>query len=160
MSGLSRSARRAQEGFAARGFEARILELPDDAHSAVQAAAAIGCELAQIAKSLVFRLPDDAPLLVIASGANRVDESKVAELAGGSLAKADADFVRAHTGYAIGGVPPTGHPEPIPAFLDEDLLRFDEIWAAAGNPRAVFPIAPATLIELSGARVANVATRA
>jgi prolyl-tRNA editing enzyme YbaK/EbsC (Cys-tRNA(Pro) deacylase) len=160
VTGPSRSARRAHDALAALGFEAAIVELPDSARTAVEAAAAVGCELGQIAKSLVFRGPGDAPLLVITSGANRADEAKVAAIAGGRVAMGDADYVRAHTGFAIGGVPPAGHPERIPALIDQDLMAFAEVWAAAGNPRAVFPLTPQALVDLAQARVAGVATHA
>ena len=159
MGGLSRSARRAHEAMAALGFDAQIVEVPDSARTAVEAAAAVGCELGQIAKSLVFRGPGDAPFIVITSGTNRADEAKVAAIAGGPVIMGDADYVRAHTGFAIGGVPPAGHPERIPAVIDEDLLGYAEVWAAAGNPRAVFPLSPQALVELAQARPADVATR-
>jgi prolyl-tRNA editing enzyme YbaK/EbsC (Cys-tRNA(Pro) deacylase) len=157
---LSRSARRAHAALAALGFDARIVEVPDTARTAVEAAAAVGCELGQIAKSLVFRGPGDAPLIVITSGPNRADEEKVAAIAGGPVRMGDADYVRAHTGFAIGGVPPAGHPERIPAVIDEDLLRYEEVWAAAGNPRAVFPLSPQALMDLAQATPADVAQRA
>ena len=159
MSGLSRSARRAQAAMAQLGFDAQIVEVPDTARTAAEAAEAVGCELGQIAKSLVFRGPDDAPLIVITSGPNRADEAKVSAIAGGPVRMGDADYVREHTGFAIGGVPPAGHPERISAVIDEDLLRY-EVWAAAGNPRAVFPLSPQALIDLAGARPADIAQRA
>jgi prolyl-tRNA editing enzyme YbaK/EbsC (Cys-tRNA(Pro) deacylase) len=131
------------------GVDPEIREFPEGTRTAPEAAAAVGCEVGQICKSLVFRVGDD-PLLVIASGANRVDEARF------GASKADAAYVRAKTGYAIGGVPPVGHAQPIDTVIDEDLLRYDVVWAAAGTPRAVFAIAPAALVEASGGRVARV----
>ena len=127
-----------------------VREFPQGTRTAADAAAAIGCEVGAICKSLVFRVAD-APLLIIASGANRVDEARFA------VAKADAAFVREHTGFAIGGVPPYGHPRPIETVVDEDLLAFQTVWAAAGTPSSVFPLAPAELVARTGGRVARVA---
>ena len=131
------------------GVDPEIREFPEGTRTAPEAAAAVGCEVGQICKSLVFRVGDD-PLLVVASGANRVDEARF------GAAKADAAFVRDVTGFAIGGVPPVGHAQPIDTVIDEDLLRYDVVWAAAGTPRAVFAIAPRALVEVSGGRVARV----
>ena len=131
------------------GVDAEIREYPEGARTAQDAAAAVGCELGQICKSLVFRVGDD-PLLVIASGSNRVDEGRFGGV------KADAAFVREQTGYVIGGVPPFAHARPMDTIVDEDLLAYDVVWAAAGTPRAVFPIAPGTLVAVSGGRVARV----
>jgi prolyl-tRNA editing enzyme YbaK/EbsC (Cys-tRNA(Pro) deacylase) len=124
-------------------------EFPAGTRTAADAAAAIGCEVGQIVKSLVF-VRDEAPVLVLCSGANTVDADRL------DLEKADAAFVREHTGFAIGGVPPYGHPEQLETFVDEDLLRHDVVWAAAGTPRAVFAIAPRDLVAVSGGRVARV----
>jgi prolyl-tRNA editing enzyme YbaK/EbsC (Cys-tRNA(Pro) deacylase) len=126
-----------------------VREFPQGTRTAADAAAAIGCEVGAICKSLVFR-GDDGPLLVIASGANRVDEARL------GVQKADAAYVREHTGFAIGGVPPFGHPHAIETVVDEDLLRFATVWAAAGTPSSVFPIAPDELVARTGARVARV----
>jgi prolyl-tRNA editing enzyme YbaK/EbsC (Cys-tRNA(Pro) deacylase) len=128
-------------------------EFPQGTRTAADAAAAIGCEVGAICKSLVFRAGDEA-LLVIASGANRVDEARFGAV------KADADFVRAHTGYAIGGVPPYGHARALRTILDEDLLDYETVWAAAGTPSSVFPIAPADLVARTGATVARVSPAA
>jgi prolyl-tRNA editing enzyme YbaK/EbsC (Cys-tRNA(Pro) deacylase) len=124
-------------------------EFPEGTRTAADAAAAIGCEVGAICKSLVFRVGDE-PLLVVASGANRVDEARF------DAQKADAAFVREQTGYAIGGVPPYGHARPLRTVLDEDLLGYDTVWAAAGTPSSVFPIAPAELVRLTGASVERV----
>ena len=138
---------RVAAALAAAGIEPELREFPQGTRTAADAAAAIGCQVGQICKSLVFRIgPDGAPLLVITSGSNRVDEARVGALVGGTLGKADADFVREHTGYAIGGVPPLGHAAPLATIFDEDLLRYDVVWAAAGTPMSVFPVAPAVLV--------------
>ena len=127
---------RALDGY---GLSLQVVELPDSTRTAADAAAAIGTTVAQIAKSLIFRtLETDRPVLVIASGVNRVDEKLVSGLVGEMIGKADAEFVRTATGFVIGGVPPVGHDQPIETFVDEDLLRYAEIWAAAGTPNAVF----------------------
>jgi prolyl-tRNA editing enzyme YbaK/EbsC (Cys-tRNA(Pro) deacylase) len=124
-------------------------EFPAGTRTAADAAAAVGCEVGAICKSLVFRVGDE-PLLVIASGANRVDEERFGAV------KADAAFVHEQTGFAIGGVPPYGHPRPLRTILDEDLLAYDTVWAAAGTPTAVFPIAPDELVRRTGATVQRV----
>jgi prolyl-tRNA editing enzyme YbaK/EbsC (Cys-tRNA(Pro) deacylase) len=124
-------------------------EFPAGTRTAQDAAAAIGCAVGQIVKSLVF-LRDDEPVLVLCSGANTVDAQRL------GLAKADADVVRRATGFAIGGVPPYGHPAPLETLVDEDLLAYDEVWAAAGTPSSVFPLTPAQLVERSGGAVMRV----
>ena len=129
-------------------FEGRR-EFPEGTRTAQDAAAAIGCEVGQIVKSLVF-LRDGEPVLVLCSGANTVDARRL------GLEKADADVVRRATGFAIGGVPPYGFPAPLETLVDEDLLGYDEIWAAAGTPRSVFPLTPAQLVERTGGAVAGV----
>jgi prolyl-tRNA editing enzyme YbaK/EbsC (Cys-tRNA(Pro) deacylase) len=131
------------------GVAPEVRRFPEGVHTAVQAAAAVGCEVGQICKSLVFRVGGD-PLLVVASGANRVDERRF------GATKADAAFVREQTGFAIGGVPPVGHARAIETVIDEDLLAHDVVWAAAGTPQHVFAIAPAELVAVSGGRVARV----
>jgi prolyl-tRNA editing enzyme YbaK/EbsC (Cys-tRNA(Pro) deacylase) len=131
------------------GLGAQIREFPKGTRTAPEAAAAVGCEVGQICKSLVFRV-GDAPLLVVASGVNRVEESRFGAV------KADAAFVREQTGFAIGGVPPFGHARRIETIVDEDLLAYDVVWAAAGTPRAVFAIAPRELVALSRGRVERI----
>ena len=154
---LKESANRVQAALAARGFAFEVREFPESTRTAAQAAAAIGCQVAQIAKSLGFRARDSGrPVLVIASGANRVDEKAVAALIGEKIGRADADFVRAATGFAIGGVPPVGHDTPPVTLIDRDLLALDEIWAAAGTPNAVFRLTPRDLVALTGGRVAEI----
>jgi prolyl-tRNA editing enzyme YbaK/EbsC (Cys-tRNA(Pro) deacylase) len=146
----SSSAQRVQQALNALGLDLRVVELPASTRSAIEAAQAIGCQVGQIAKSLVFRgQSSDRPILIVASGANRVNERRVAEAVGEPLGKADADYVRQRTGYAIGGVPPIGHTEPLLTLVDEDLLVYDEIWAAAGTPHAVFRLTPADLLRMT-----------
>ena len=122
--------------------------------TAQEAADAIGTSVGQIVKSLVF-LAGGAPVLALVSGSNRLDTERLAALSGAVIGKADADSVRQATGYAIGGVPPTGFPRPIPTFVDRDLLQYDVVWAAAGTPRHVFPITPADLQRLTGGNVVD-----
>jgi prolyl-tRNA editing enzyme YbaK/EbsC (Cys-tRNA(Pro) deacylase) len=154
---LKGSAKRVQEALAARGFDFEVREFPAGTRSAAEAAAAIGCELGQIAKSLVFRAQrSDRPVLAVASGANRVDEVALAALVGEPIGRADADFVRRTTGFAIGGVPPFAHATPPIAVIDRALLGFEEIWAAAGTPNAVFRLKPQDLAALSGGQVADI----
>ena len=154
---LSGSARRVQETVAALGFAFQVVEFPASTRTAADAAAAIGCEVAQIAKSLVFRTKaGQRPILVIASGINRVNEKRLRDLVGETIEKADADFVRERIGFAIGGVPPVGHREALEIFIDEDLLALGEIWAAAGTPNAVFRLPAADLAALTGGQVANI----
>lgn len=154
---LKGSARRVQQALDAQGLSLAVREFPASTRTSAEAAAAIGCEVAQIAKSLIFRAAEsDRPVLVIASGVNRVDEKAVATLIGERIERADADFVRSRTGFAIGGVPPVGHSEPPLCLLDEDLFALSELWAAAGTPNAVFKLTPAELAQLTGGRVAKV----
>ncbi len=155
---LSASAQRVQRALDAAGIELRVRELSASTRTAEDAANAIGCEVGQIAKSLVFRgKASGEPILLVVSGANRVDVQRAAAAVGEPLAKADAEFVRERTGFAIGGVPPVGHTSPIRTFIDGDLLQYHEIWAAAGTPNAVFSLTPAQLEELTHADVIAVA---
>ena len=142
----------------ALGPSFEVLEFEVSTRSAADAAAAIGCTVGQIAKSLVFRATlSERAVLVITSGTNRVNESLVATQLGEKIERADADFVRACTGFAIGGVPPIGHSEPALIIIDEDLRRFDQIWAAGGTPNAVFRLTFDDLVRLTGGTVARVA---
>ena len=151
------SARRVRDALAARGFDFEVREFPRSTRTAAEAAAAIGCQVAQIAKSLVFRArASGRPVLVLASGANRVDEKAVAALIGEKIGRADAEFVRAATGFAIGGVPPVGHDTPPVTLIDRDQLAHVEIWAAAGTPNAVFRLTPRDLVALTGGQVAEI----
>ncbi len=140
---------------AALGGDYQVLEFDASTRTAADAAAAIGCRVAEIAKSLIFRAePSGRAVLVIASGINRVDERKVGELIGEKIIRADADFVREKTGFAIGGMPPLGHAEPLLTLVDESLAAFETIWAAAGTPNAVFRLTPADLLRLTGGTAA------
>jgi len=130
----------------------RVVEFEQATRTSAEAAASIGCNVAEIAKSVVFRTAGSGQaVMVVASGDNRVSEEKVAKLVGEKLGRASADFVREATGFVIGGVPPLGHANPVRMFLDADLRRFETIWAAAGTPFAVFPLTPAELAALTGA---------
>ena len=154
---LSPSAQRVQDALASLGFPHRVVELSQTTRSSAEAAQAIGCEVGQIVKSLVFRgKRSGQPILVAASGANRVSEKRIAELVGEPIERPDAEYVRARTGFAIGGVPPLGHSEPLDTFIDEDLMGYSEIWAAAGNPNAVFRLHPADLPRMTAGRVVAV----
>ncbi len=154
---LKASAQRVQAALAASGFAFDVREFPESTRTSAEAAAAIGCTVGQIAKSLVFRsYQTGRPVLVIASGANRVDEKKIGRLIGEKIGRADAAFVREKTGFAIGGVPPVGHAEPPITLVDEDLLGFSEIWAAAGTPNAVFRLTPGDLTAMTGGQTADV----
>lgn len=134
-----------------------VVEFDASTRTAGDAANAIGCTVAQIAKSLIFRAAQSGrPVLVIASGPNRVDEKKVAALIGEAIKRPDADFVRKATGFAIGGVPPIGHVEAPVVLIDETLAAHSEIWAAAGTPNAVFKLTPADLVTLTSGRTADV----
>jgi prolyl-tRNA editing enzyme YbaK/EbsC (Cys-tRNA(Pro) deacylase) len=134
-----------------------VCEFPEGTRTAVDAARAVGCDVDQIVKSLVF-VADGTPVLVLTSGGNRVDPAKVARLTGAAaVRKADADEARTATGFAIGGTPPFGHPRPLTVLVDRDLTRFERVWAAAGTPRHVFAISPAALLDASGGQVTDVA---
>jgi prolyl-tRNA editing enzyme YbaK/EbsC (Cys-tRNA(Pro) deacylase) len=154
---LSPSAQKVQDALRAAGIDATIVEYDVPARTSAEAAAVLGCSVAQIAKSLVFKTVAGSPVLVIASGANRVDEAKVATLVGEPIGRADAAFVRECTGYAIGGIPPLGHARRLIALIDQALLRFDVVYAAGGTPHAMFPLAPSELVRIVGGRVADVA---
>jgi prolyl-tRNA editing enzyme YbaK/EbsC (Cys-tRNA(Pro) deacylase) len=151
-SGVDRFLARAAEA----GLDPQVREFPEGTRTAVDAASAIGCDVAAIVKSLVF-VAGDRPVLVLTSGANRVDEAALSEaLAVATLRKATAEEVRTATGYAIGGTPPFGHDTDLPVVCDHDLTHLDEVWAAAGSPTTVFPLAPDELLRVTGARVVDV----
>jgi prolyl-tRNA editing enzyme YbaK/EbsC (Cys-tRNA(Pro) deacylase) len=154
---LSASARKVQQALQAMGLDLQVVELPGSTRTAVEAAQAVGCQVGQIVKSLVFKAKrSQRPILVVASGQNRVDERRVEALIGEPLGKADADFVRQHTGFVIGGVPPVGHNQRLETFIDEDLLQYGEIWAAAGTPHAVFRLTPSDLVKITAGQVAAI----
>lgn len=154
---LSPSAQRVQDALRALGYPYEVTESAAPSRTAAEAAALVGCRVGQIAKSLVFRrVRTGRAVLVVTSGANRVDEARLAEALGEPVEKADAAFVRARTGFAIGGVPPVGHVEPLEAFVDEDLLAWDEIWAAAGTPNALFRLRARELVTMTGGAIIKV----
>jgi Cys-tRNA(Pro) deacylase len=147
-----------QEALKALGFvHYQVMEFTQTTRSAAEAAQAVGCHVSQIVKSIIFRTQEThKPILILVSGVNRVDEKKLSELLQEKIEKPDAEFVRAKTGFAIGGVGPVGHSEKLITFIDEDLLKFDEVWAAAGNPNAVFKLSPRDLVAMSDGRVVSV----
>ena len=148
------NAARVASAAAALGLTLELREFPEGTRTAEDAARAIGVEVGQIVKSLVFTL-DGRMVMALVSGRNRLDEGRLADALGGQrVGRADAAGVREATGFAIGGVPPFGYPSALPTAVDEDLLTYDEVWAAAGTPRDVFAIAPADLVRLSGGSVA------
>lgn len=154
---LSASAQKVQDALLAAGVECTVVELPDSTRSAQEAAQAVGCEIGQIVKSLVFQgKRSKEPILVLTSGANRVNEKRIGELLSEPIKKASADFVRERTGFAIGGVPPVGHLETLRTLIDEDLLQHEEIWAAAGTPHALFKFCPTDLEKITQGGIISV----
>ncbi|MGC3954136.1 MAG: YbaK/EbsC family protein [Propionicimonas sp.] len=153
---LPEAVRRVADELARQGHPHQVVMLPVTGRTAQDAADALGVELGQIAKSIVFRRRgDDAAVLVVTSGDRRVDTARVAALVG-EVGRADADFVKGATGFSIGGVSPVGHTAPPVTLIDRELFRFEQIWAAAGHPHAVFPLSPDELVALTGAPVAEV----
>jgi prolyl-tRNA editing enzyme YbaK/EbsC (Cys-tRNA(Pro) deacylase) len=146
------------DALVALGLPADIVRLEDSTRTAPEAAAAVGCELGAIVKSLVMRgVNSGAPVLALVSGDNRADVALIEAAVDEPVERPDATYVREVTGYAIGGIPPVGHPHPVRTVMDEDLHRFETVWAAAGHPHAVFPIAPAELAKAADARVLHLA---
>lgn len=157
MTPLHRNAQRIQDLLVEHGISTTVVEMPESTRTAEDAATACGCTVAQIGKSLVFRAKrSNRPILVVTSGVNRVEEKKIAAALGEPIGRADPDFVRASTGFAIGGVPPIGHTVAPVVYLDADLMLFDGIWCAAGTPRAVFAVTPANLRTLTAGAVLDV----
>ena len=156
---LSPSVLKVQEVLQFLGFDCRVIEFQESTRTSAEAAARIGCQIGQIVKSLIFSgQTSGKPVLVLTSGANRVDESRISQYVGESIGRADAEFVRATTGFVIGGVPPVGHDQPLETYLDEDLLQYAKIWAAAGTPNAVFEMTPVALEKMTGGKVVRVKT--
>jgi len=154
---LSPSAQKVQDALRALGFAYEVTESAQATRTAGEAARAVGCEVGQIAKSLVFKTAQSGrAVLVIASGANKVNEWRIGVVLKEALEKAPAAFVREHAGFTIGGVPPVGHARPLETFIDEDLLGHETIWAAAGTPNALFRLAPVDLVKMTGGRVVKV----
>jgi Cys-tRNA(Pro) deacylase len=153
---LSKSAQSVQNVLANAGLDLKVIELAASTRTANDAASAIGCDVGQIVKSLVFRTQSNQPILVLVSGINRVNEKAIAMLVGEDIFKADADFTREQTGFAIGGIPPIGHRQQLVTLIDENLLNFDTLWAAAGTPNAVFSLNSQDLLKLTQGKVISV----
>ena len=157
MTTLPAAAARVQASAEALGLAIAVRLMPDSTRTAADAASACGCAVGQIVKSLIFQGKDTGrPMLLLVSGANRVNEKGVAVTLGEQLIRPDADFVRAATGFAIGGIPPLGHATPLATWIDEDLLQYGVVWAAAGTPNAVFSVDPGRLRDAVGATVIRV----
>jgi len=146
---LPPAARRVRQALQQFGIDAQVREFPQGTRTAQDAANAVGCEVGQIVKSLIFRAQDGRGVLALTSGANRVDEARLVALLGQPVGKADADFVRETTGFAIGGVPPLAHAQPMLTLIDEDLMGYALLWAAAGTPSTVFALTPQDLLRLA-----------
>ena len=154
---LSSSAQKVQDILTSQGFNYTVIEHTESTRTAQEAAERAGCELGQIIKSLIFKgATSHKPILVLTSGANRVDEKRISEYANESIVRADADFVRTVTGFAIGGVPPLGHAQKMETYLDEDLLQYKSVWGAAGTPNAIFELTPSDLIKMTDGKVVRV----
>ena len=154
---LSTSAQKIQDLLNSLGYTYTVVEHAESTRTAQEAADRAGCELGQIVKSLIFKGKESGkPILVLTSGANRVDEKRISAYAGEAIGRADADFVRAVTGFAIGGVPPVGHVQPMETYLDEDFLQYQTIWAAAGTPNAIFELKTEDLQKMTGGKVVTV----
>lgn len=157
MAKLSRSAKKVAEALAEKGLGSQVHELPDSTRMAQDAAQALGCDVAQIVKSLVFRIVERNQLiLVLVSGSDRVDEAKLSQIVDAEIEQARGSFVRERTGFAIGGVPPLGHDQPLPTYMDRGLLVHELVWAAAGNPHAVFSASPTELCRAADAQIVSV----
>ncbi len=157
MNPLSPTAQKIQDLLNKQGYQITVIEHAESTRTAQEAADRAGCTLGQITKSLIFKGQQTGkPILVLTSGANRVDEKRITEYAGEPIGRADADFVRAVTGFAIGGVPPLGHAQEMETYLDEDLLQYETIWAAAGTPNAIFELSPADLQKMTGGKAVRV----
>ena len=154
---LSPSAQKVQDILTSQGFDCHVIEFTESTRTAQEAADRAGCLLGQIIKSLIFKGKNsNKPILVLTSGANRVDEKRIGEYAGEAIVRADTDFVRAATGFAIGGVPPLGHAQKIKTYLDEDLLQYKTVWGAAGTPNAIFELTPDDLIRMTDGKAVRV----
>jgi len=157
MSSLSPSAQKIQDLLNSLGYVFTVIEHAESTRTAQEAADRAGCELGQIVKSLIFKGKESGkPILVLTSGANRVDEKRIRQYAGEGIEKADADFVRAVTGFAIGGVPPLGHIQKMETYIDEDFLQYQTIWAAAGTPNAIFELPTDVLQKITDGKIAGV----
>jgi Cys-tRNA(Pro) deacylase len=154
---LSTSAQKIQDQLKSLGYDYTVIEHAESTRTAQEAAERAGCELGQIVKSLIFKGKETGkPILVLTSGANRVDEKRISEYAGEAIGRADADFVRTVTGFAIGGVPPIGHAQRMETYLDEDFLQYETIWAAAGTPNAIFKLKTDDLQKMTTGNVVRI----
>jgi len=157
MSTLSPSAQKIQDLLNSLGYQYTVIEHAESTRTAQEAADRAGCELGQIVKSLIFKgKTSNKPILVLTSGVNRVDEKRISAYAGEGIGRADADFVRAVTGFAIGGVPPLGHIQKMETYIDEDFIPYQTIWAAAGTPNAIFELSTADLQKMTDGKVVMV----
>ena len=157
MPSLSPSAQKVQDALITLGFDHEVIESTVSSRTAAEAAERVGCEVGQIVKSLIFKGGESGKaILVLTSGANRVDEKLISSYTGEKIQRADPEFVRAVTGFAIGGVPPLGHPNLLDTYIDDDLIRYSEIWAAAGTPNALFKLTPADLQKMTHGKMIKV----
>lgn len=157
MPNLSPTAQKIQDILQSLGYNYTVIEYTESTRTAVEAAERAGCELGQIVKTLIFKgKVSGKPIIVLTSGVNRVDEKRIREYAGEGIGKADADFVRAVTGYAIGGVPPVGYVQKIETYMDEDFLQYETVWAAGGTPNAIFELKTSDLQKMTTAKIVGV----
>jgi prolyl-tRNA editing enzyme YbaK/EbsC (Cys-tRNA(Pro) deacylase) len=157
MKPLSPTAQKVQDILSRFGPDFVVIEFEESTRTAQEAADRVGCQLGQIVKSLIFKGQTSGKgILILVSGTNRVDESKIGQLIGEPIGRADPDFVRAVTGFAIGGIPPLGHSQPLVTFLDEDLMQYPTVWAAAGTHNAVFKLSPTDLAKMTRGKISNV----
>ena len=159
MEPINPSAQKIQNILRGLGSNYKVIEFTESTRTAQEAADRVGCQLGQIVKSLIFKgQTSNKCILVLTSGANRVDENKLGQYAGEAIGRADPEFVRAKTGFAIGGVPPVGHAEPLETYIDEDLLQYKDVWAAAGTPNAVFQLPSSDLVKITSGKIVRVKT--
>jgi prolyl-tRNA editing enzyme YbaK/EbsC (Cys-tRNA(Pro) deacylase) len=157
MGNLSTSAQKIQDILSGLGSDFQVVEFSESTRTAQEAADRVGCQLGQIVKSMIFKAQvSKKGILVLTSGANRVDEKRLSQYAQEPINRADPDFVRAMTGFAIGGVPPVGHAHPLETYIDEDLLQYASVWAAAGTPNAVFELASSDLVKITRGKIVRV----
>jgi len=157
MEPINTSAQKIQNILRELGSGYKVIEFTESTRTAQEAADRVGCQLGQIVKSLIFRgKTSNKGILVLTSGSNRVDENKISKYAGEPIGRADPEFVRTITGFAIGGVPPVGHIQPLETFIDEDLLLYAEVWAAAGTPNAVFQLPSSDLVKITSGKIVHV----
>jgi len=157
MESLNPSALKIQNILLGLGTSYKVIEFTESTRTAQEAADRVGCQLGQIVKSIIFKgKSSNKGILVLTSGSNRVDENKLSQYIGESIGRADPEFVRFITGYAIGGVPPVGHAQPLQTYIDEDLLQYAELWAAAGTPNAVFQLPSSDLVKITSGKIVRV----